>query len=165
MVVGKLNVLHDFDNPHLSGKYALRRGGKLILYAISKKLPLLRRFVKDIYFETYGNCMTLAALDKLLGIESRFGLKDEVLEAFPELDKELANMGFAVHRHYHVSRDDVQWQPPLDVEKDAWFFDQQYNTSRNVGSHLKWAVFHADYPYLLPAYVDFLLNARRIGRI
>jgi len=158
-------VLHDFDNPCLSGKYALRRGLKLVVYAVSKKIPLLRRWVKDIYEETYSNCKTLAALDKLLGIESRFGLKPEVLEAFPELDKELAEMGFRIHKHTHISRDDVRWDPPLDVEKEAWFFDQTFSGNHKIPEHAKWAVFHADYPFLLPTYIDFLLQARAIGRL
>ncbi|MGD0177127.1 MAG: hypothetical protein ABSC50_09925 [Candidatus Bathyarchaeia archaeon] len=158
-------VLHDFDNPYLSGNYAFRRGLKLIVYALSKKIPLLRRWVKDIYSETYSNCKTLAALDKLLGLDSKFGLKAEVLEAFPGLDKELAEMGFHIHKHAHISRDDVRWEPPLNVEKEAWFFDQNFHRSREIPGHVRWAVFHADYPYLLPTYIDFLLQARAIGRV
>jgi hypothetical protein len=160
-----IKILHDFDNPHLSGSYALRRGLKLIIYALSKKIPLLRRWVKEIYAETYSNCRTLATLDKLLGIDSRFGLKDEVLKAFPQLDRELAEMGFHVHRHFHISRDDVRWDPPLDVEKTSWFFDQAFGRQREIAERAKWAVFHADYPYLLPVYIDFLMQARTIGRI
>lgn len=158
-------ILHDFDNPYLSGNYALRRGLKLIIYALSKKIPLLRGWVRDIYAETYSNCKTLAALDKLLGLDSRFGLKPEVLEAFPGLDKELEEMGFHTHRHTHISRDDVRWEPPLGVEKDAWFFDQTFNRNHEIPEHLRWAVFHADYPHLLPTYMDFLLQARAIGRL
>jgi len=158
-------VLHDFDNPYLSGNYALRRGLKLIIYALSKKIPLLRRWVKDIYAETYSNCKTLAVLDKLLGLHSTFGLKDEVLEAFPGLDKELKEMGFDVRKHTHISRDDVRWEPPLNVEKEAWFFDQTFNRSRMIPEHARWAVFHADYPYLLPTYIDFLFQARTIERV
>lgn len=160
-----IKVLHDFDNPYLSGSYSLRRGLKLVIYALSKKFPPLRRLVKDIYAETYSNCKTLAALDKLLGLDSRFGLKDEVLEAFPGLDKELVKMGFHVHKHAHISRDDVRWEPTLDVEKEAWFFDQTFNRNRNVPEDARWAVFHADYPYLLPTYIDFLVQARASGKL
>ena len=158
-------VLHDFDNPYLSGKYALRRGCKLILYAFSKKIPLLRRWVKDVYAETYGNCKTLAALDKLIRLDSRFGLKPEVLEAFPGLDKDLAEMGFQIHKHTHISRDDVRWDPPLDVEKEAWFFDQTFKRDQKIPEHAKWAVFHADYPYLLPTYIDFLTQTRATSKV
>jgi len=163
--MNKIRVLHDFDSPYPSGKYALRRGVRLVVYAVSKKVPLLRRLVEDIYAEAYSNCRTLATIDKLLAVDSRFGLREEILKAFPGLDKELAAMGFSVHRHYHVSRDDVRWEPPLDVEKDAWFFDQEFDQHHEINEHLKWAVFHADYPQLLSAYIDFLLRARSLGRL
>jgi hypothetical protein len=161
----RINILHDFDNPHISGKYALRRGVKLIIYAVSKKFPLLRRFAKDIYTETYYNCKTLAILDRLLGVRSAFGLKDEVLQAFPSLRSELSAMGFPVHRHYHISTEDVRWDPPLDVEKEAWFFDQEFSKNTTIKKGLKWAVFHADYPQLLSAYVNFLSQAKAMDKL
>lgn len=137
----------------------------MIIYAFSKKIPLLRRWTKEIYAETYSNCRTFAMLDKLLGIDSRFGLKDEVLKAFPQLGKELEEMGFQVHRHYHISYHDVRWDPPLDVEKTAWFFDQTFGRQHEIAENAKWAVFHADYPYLLPDYINFLMRARSLGRL
>jgi hypothetical protein len=138
---------------------------KLIIYAVSKKFPLLRRFAKDIYTETYYNCKTLATLDKLLGVHSAFALKDEVLQAFPSLRNELSAMGFPVHRHYHISTEDVRWDPPLDVEKEAWLFDQDFSRSGEIRQDMNWAVFHADYPHLLPAYVNFLSQAKAIDKL
>jgi hypothetical protein len=153
----KIRVLHDFDSPFLSGTYALRRGLRLIMFALSKKLPFLRPFVKDIYAECYSYCLTLARLDKLMGLKSTFGLKQEVEKEFPDLRCVLEEMGFDVRRHVHISKAEVTWDPPLDVEPKYWFFDQAYATGRMKPSRdTKWAVFHADYPYLLDWYVRFL---------
>jgi hypothetical protein len=160
----RINVLHDFDNPYLSGRYALRRAFKLTLYALSKKLFFLRRFAAEIYSETYQYCRTMATLDLLLNIQSTFGLKDEVTAAFPTIANELRSLGFDVRRHYHISTKDVRWDPPLDVTPESWFFDRRYGEDRAIGLG-KWAVFHADYPYLFSAYVDFLLQARKLGRL
>jgi hypothetical protein len=160
-----IRVLHDFDNPYLSGRYALRRGLKLIIYALSRKVPLFRRWVREIYAETHDNCKTLAAIDKLVGVKSNFGLKDEVVKAFPQLSAELREMGFPVHRHMHYSRTAVSWDPSLDVEPQSWFFDQRYASTGEIPPDTKWAVFHADYPQLMPAYVSFLGKAIGSGRL
>jgi len=121
--------------------------------------------VKDIYDETYDNCVTIAQLDRLSDIQSRFGLKDEVARAFPRLADELRNMGFEVHRHIHHSKTNVSWDPPLDVPFESWFFDQKFASTRQIPEDLVWAVFHADYPHLLPSYITFLDKAKSMGRL
>jgi hypothetical protein len=157
----KIRVLHDFDSPFLSGRYALSRGLRLIVFALSKKLPFLRPFVKDVYVECYSYCLTLARLDKLIGLESTFGLRREVEKEFPDLRGVLEEMGLDVRRHVHISKAEVTWNPPLNVEPEYWFFDQAYATGRMKPSRdTKWAVFHADYPYLLNHYVRFLDECR-----
>jgi hypothetical protein len=157
----QIRIIHDFDNPYLSGRYALRRGLALILFAASKKLRLLRPLAKRVYRECYDYCLTLAKIDRLLGVQSHFGIKDEVAREFPELVSELQALGFQVHRHYHVSRENVGWDPSLDIDQRSWFFDQEYARNKMIPDSLDWAVFHADYPFLIDSYIDFLSKAPR----
>jgi len=156
----QVHIIHDFDNPYLSGKYALRRGLALILFAASKKLPFFRSLAKHVYRECYDYCLTLAKLDRLVGVQSHFGIKDEVTREFPQLVSELQALGFQVHRHYHVSRENVGWDPPLDIDQRSWFFDQEYARNKMIPDSLDWAVFHADYPFLVDSYIDFLGKMR-----
>ena len=160
-----ISVLHDFDNPYLSGRYALKRGLSLICFAASKKLRILRPLSKRLYRECYQYCLTLAKIDRLLGVESHFGIKDEVAREFPTLVTELEALGFQVHRHYHVSRQEVGWEPPLKVGQESWFFDQEYAGNGLIPDSLDWAVFHADYPSLIDAYIDFLSKSVNAGRL
>jgi len=160
----RIKVVHDFDSPFLSGRYALRRGAKLILFAVSKILPFLRPFVNDIYDECYRNCLTLAMIDKLVGVKSIFGLRQDVETEFPDLRGQLESMDFDVRRHSHISTTEVTWDPPLDVEPEYWFFDQVYAAGKlKPSKNTKWAVFHADYPFLLSRYVEFLDESRSEG--
>lgn len=150
-------VLHDFDSPLLSGRYALNRGLKLVVFALSKKLPFLRPIVRDVYTECYEYCLTLARLDKLAGVKSIFGLRKEVEDEFPDLKRKLEGMGFSVHRHTHLSKTNVMWDPPLAVDPKYWFFDQRYAAGEvKPEERTEWAVFHADYPYLVNHYASFL---------
>jgi len=160
----KMRVLHDFDSPFLSGRYALKRGFKLIIFALSKKLPFLRPIVKDVYTECYEYCLTLARLDKLAGVKSIFGFRKEVEDEFPDLKRELERMGFSIHRHTHLSKTNVVWDPPLAVDSKYWFFDQRY-ARREVKpeERTEWAVFHADYPYFFDYYVAFLEESTSRG--
>ncbi len=160
-----ISVLHDFDNPYLSGRHALRAGLKLILYAASKRLPFLRPFVRELYQECYSYCKALATLDRLAGVVSTFGIKPEIARAFPSLKDELRSMGFPVHDHYHFSKEDIRWDPPLDVGKDDWFFDRDYARTHVIPPSTEWAVFHADYPFLISAYLEFLKQAKESGRL
>jgi len=160
----RIRVLHDFDSSFLSGRYALKRGLKLVVFALSKWMPFLRPFVKDVYEESYRYCLTLAKLDKLVGVESVFGLRKEVEDRFPELRSSLQEMGFKVHGHSHLSKTDVIWDPPLDVASRYWFFDQKYATGEmQPTEETEWAVFHADYPHLLEHYIKFLCESRSKG--
>jgi hypothetical protein len=101
----------------------------------------------------------------MVGVQSHFGIKDEVISAFPTLRSELEALGFQVYRHHHRSRDSVDWDPRLDVGRESWFFDQEYSRNRKIPEILNWAVFHADYPFLISAYINFLHQAIREGRI
>ena len=82
-----IDVLHDFDSPYLSGKYALRRGVQLVLYALSKKIRFFRRLtiVKEVYEETESYAITLAKLSKITGIQAIFGINRNVNLINPEI--------------------------------------------------------------------------------
>jgi len=152
-----IRVIHDFDSPFPSGRQALGTGLKLIVYAISKKLPFVRPLAKDIYQDCYRYCLTLAKLDRTIGLKSAFGLRQEVEDEFPSLRKELEAMGFSVHRHVHHSETEVTWDPPLDVAPKYWHFDRLYaGGDIRPTKDTEWAVFHADYPDLMGHYIDFL---------
>lgn len=154
-----LRIVHDWDLPYLNGRWALKRGLKLILYAFSKKLPLLKRFVKDIYDETHRYCITLNKLDELLGITPHWGIRREVYSVFPSLKKKLKG---EIHLHIHNNDGTVSWHPPLNppfpMTWDARHFDQYYQ--EGVRYEYDWYVWHVDYPYILPKYIDFLYSNR-----
>jgi len=137
---------------------------KLIVFALSKKLPFLRPIAKDVYTECYEYCLTLARLDKLAGVKGIFGLRKDVEREFPELRGQLQEMGFVVHRHTHLSKTEVTWDPPLDVGSEYWFFDRDYaKGALEISENTEWAVFHADYPYLVSDYLRFLQESKSRG--
>lgn len=154
-----LRILHDFDNPYPSGRWALKRGISLILYAISRWVPPLQRWCSEVYLENYEYAKTLAQLDVLLGIHSLFGINRRVIRIFPNLRRDLLGMDIkdeAIVDHWHVSAHEVHWHPTLIVPKEDWFFDQDWSKGRRILPSGQYAVFHADYPYLLSSYIDFL---------
>jgi hypothetical protein len=159
--LSNVQVLHDFDNAYVSGKYAFKRGIRLILYAVSRKLGFLGRFCKDVYEENYRYTFTLFALDRLLGIDSVFGINDRVEETFPGLRKKLDDAGARTVRHWHVSRDEVHWDPELKVPSSQWWMDQEYARGTRSPKPGEWLVFHCDYPYLLQAYIRCLYELRK----
>jgi hypothetical protein len=163
MALSEAMVLHDFDNPYVSGTWALRRGLALIIYALSRKLTFLRRFCRGMYQENYAYAKTLLALDQLLGIQGVFGINDHVEKEFPGLSKMLAVRGARTVRHWHVSKDEVHWEPELNVPRTQWWFDQEYVQGQHSPKPDEWIVFHCDYPHLLPYYVR-CLHELRFGR-
>jgi len=153
-----LKIIHDFDDAYPSGRWALHRGWKLILYAMSKRLPFLKRYCKDVYLENYENARILCELDTLLGQTSRFGINTRVEPVFPQLRGELEALGAKVYKHWHVSKTDVRWDPPLPFEAPMshWWFDQDYAAGKVDATADDMLTFHVDRPYLLPAYIDAL---------
>jgi hypothetical protein len=156
----QLNVLHDFDKPYLSGRWALKRSWLLFLYALSRRLAFLRPACRTVYLESYEYAWTLFRLDRLLGIESVFGINDDVSAVYPTLSTELASSGARVTRHWHVSPTEVHWDS-LDVPASQWWFDQEYAQGKRKGAKpSEWIVFHADYPHLLETYIKCLYELR-----
>lgn len=160
----KIKVLHDFDSPFLSGRYALKRGVQLVLYAISKKIKFLRRFevVKEVYNETKIYAQTLAKLDKISNVQSFFGIHNNVHNIFPEFHRVLKQYDVNIIEHWHElskSGSISKWNPPLSQRKETWHYDLNY---KNKGKEVvklekdEMPIFHVDYPYLLEHYIDWL---------
>jgi hypothetical protein len=153
-----LKIIHDFDDAYPSGRWAFRRGFKLIMYGLSKKLPFLKRYCREIYLENYQNATILAKLDALVGVSSRFGINTRVEPLFPDVRHDLEGLGAQVHRHWHVSKTDVKWDPvlPFDAPMSHWWFDQDYASGKKRATSDDMLCFHVDRPYLLPAYINAL---------
>ena len=156
-----MKILHDYDNAYPSGRWALRRGCQLVLYALSRKFSFLRRYCEDVYDECFQYAETLARLDNLLGIRSIFAFKDG---AFSRKDfKRLSTVtelvsasGHEMRKHWHVSKVEVHWEPELNIPRQDWWFDKNYAKQTVQRPKGDYAVFHADYPELLGHYIRFL---------
>lgn len=159
-----MNVLHDWDNPYRSGRWCIRRGVQLILYGISKKIPLFRRLpmVEEVYGELYKNAITLAKLDRLVDVEGIFGVRDDVAEKFPTIGIEVVKYLGDFRRHIHIDHpEEIRlWEPPLKCpRKVVWHYDQRYRDHGEKISMLKAGelpIFHVDYPNFVPLYIDWL---------
>jgi hypothetical protein len=158
--LSELKVLHDFDNPYISGKWALSRGVQLITYALSRKLSFLKRYCKEVYAESEDYSCTLCALDQLLGIKGIFGINDMVEKEFPSLRKKLTELEARTARHWHVSKEEVHWEPELNVPQTQWWFDQEYSSGKRSPRPEEWIVFHCDYPHLLSSYIRCLYQLK-----
>ena len=75
---------------------------------------------------------------------------------FPSLRKRLDELGARAVRHWHVSKDEVHWEPELGVPSSQWWFDQEYSRGARSPRPDEWLVFHCDYPYLLAYYIRCL---------
>jgi hypothetical protein len=160
----KMKVLHDFDSPFLSGRYALKRGIQLVLYAISKKIKFLRRFevIEEVYNETTQYALTLAKLDKISNVQSFFGIHHNVRNIFPEFSRVVEQYDANVIEHWHELSNGnsiSKWNPPLHQRKETWHYDLEYkNKGKEVVKLAKdeMPIFHVDYPHLLEYYIDWL---------
>ncbi len=159
-----MNVLHDWDNPYRSGRWCIRRGVQLIIYALSKRIKILRKMsmVKEMYTELYNNAITLAKLDRLVKVHGIFGVKDSVVHEFPTIEEDINSLKLEYRRHIHVDypRAVRWWEPPLSQREVTWRYDQKYRDhGRNIPIKLKpgeLPIFHVDYPNFIPLYIDWL---------
>ncbi len=160
----KIKVLHDWDNPYRSGRWGIRRGIQLILYGISKKIPLLKRIpmVREVYDELYKNAITLAKLDRLVDVKGIFGVQDSVVERFPIVGAEIVKYWGDFRRHIHIDHPKKTrlWEPPLMCpRREIWQYDQRYKEHGEDVPMLKdgeLPIFHVDYPRFIPLYIDWL---------
>lgn len=160
----RLKVLHDWDEPYKSERRSLYRAAQLILYALSRKVSILRRLpiVRPVYDELYRNSLALAKLDRLLGVHGIFGIRDDVAERYPDILNEIRRYA-EVRRHVHFDLPDRRmrkWEPPLNQSPATWHYDRKYvKGQRNVEGLLdrdELPIFHVDYPEFLSAYIDWL---------
>jgi hypothetical protein len=163
-----MRVLHDYDEPHLSAKYAIRRGLKLILYGISKYIGFKIKITEGIYNETRENADTIIKLDKLVGITPILGVRDKVQEYYPDIMDELNKYGVDVRTHIHIGEaPDINrirtWDPIEGLEKissNVWHYDKDHVLKRRPKlKDGEIPIWHIDRPNWLKFYVDFLYEA------
>jgi hypothetical protein len=152
-----MKVLHDYDSGGLGGYYALRRGIKLLIYALKRWLG-----VADPGFETDRYLETMLKLDALCGVDSVVGLRDTVIFMNNHLPAMVMGYGAELHNHWHIGEvNDPDrkrfWNPPLNQPNKTW----QYEVDWINGKALRLEpgelpIWHADYPYRFSDYVDFL---------
>jgi len=157
-------MLIDWDQPNLSGSYAIKRGIKLIAYGICKKFGLKPKFVEEIYKETDEYAITLSRLNELLGIYTIYGIRDNVkYEKNPTIEQLWKN---DVRRHIHIGENndpDRQrlWEPALNQSKDTWYYDEDYYNGHEVTlKEGELPVFHVDRPFRLQTYIKYLYEHR-----
>ena len=159
-----MKILIDWDQPNLSGSYAIKRGIKLIAYGICKKLNLRPKFVDEIYRETDEYAITISRLNELLGIYTIYGIRDSVkYEKNPTIEQLWKN---DVRRHIHIGENndpDRQrlWEPALNQSKDTWHYDDDYYNGHEVTlKEGELPIFHVDRPFRLQTYIKYLYEHR-----
>lgn len=167
-----VRVLHDMDLANRDSLEALKRGIKLIIYALSKMLHIRIGVVDDIYEEVREHADTLIKLDKLVGVTSVMGIKREVLNTYPDIMEELEEYSVNMHEHIHIGDKKYRpfgwrqfsdpnrkrlWIPPLDQPKETWHYDTDYISGKRVllkdGQLPIWHIHRHDD---LKHYIDFL---------
>lgn len=157
-----MRVLHDWDEPHRSGKRAIYRGIKLILYGIFKWFMFKPKFLNDLYGENRRNLDIIIKLDKLVGVNSVVGIRDKICRYYPEIFKELKKYGIDVRQHIHIGTDKCplrkrKWVPELVQPRNTWHFDRDYVEGvepKLMSDEL--SIWHVDYPEFLSYYIEFL---------
>jgi len=160
-----IKILHDYDEPFLSGKYAISRGLKLIIYGICRYLGIRPKLVESIYNETRENADTIIKLDKLVGVTPIMGIRDVVQQYYPNLMTELKRYGVDVRTHIHIGEAPNPqrirtWEPIEGLEKitsNVWHYDKDHVLGkRPLLNRGEIPVWHVDRPNWLNHYVDFL---------
>lgn len=157
-----MKVLHDWDNPHRSGKRAIYRGIKLILYGICKKLKIRLRFLDDIYYENRRYLETMIKIDKLVGVTSIIGIRNKIYNHYPNINTELEEYGLDIRKHIHVGNNKNPdrkriWIPELTQSENTWHYDKRWiskNEPELKDNELP--IWHVDYPEFIFYYIEFL---------
>lgn len=103
----EIQIIHDWDYPYPSGTWAIKKGIKLFVYALSRKLHFLRRFCVDIYEEQLGVAKKYLLIEELCGIKPYYYIRPNVQEAFREFIAKIPNVGI----HLHYKNKDRIWIP------------------------------------------------------
>jgi hypothetical protein len=162
--VPELKVVHDFDNAFPSGRWALKRGLQLVLYALSRKIGFLKRFCEEVYCENYDYAITFRRLDMLLGINAFYGIHNRILPDHPQIKEELQKMGAHVRDHHH-DVNEVTYSPslPFEVPRSQWWFDLEYSQGKRGVNPDEVIEFHCEHPYLLAHYIRCVYEARKLS--
>jgi len=160
-----MKVLFDWDQPHLSGLYAIKRGIKLIVFGICKTLKLRPTYVEEIYRETDDYAQALSQINELCGIQTIYGIRDHVrIEKSDTIEKLKEKNDIRRHTHIGEAPDPNRtrrWEPPLQQTKDTWYYDEDYYNGHEVPlKEGELPVFHVDRPYRLQTYIKFLYEHR-----
>lgn len=160
-----MKVLHDYDQPALSGRYALRRGLDLILYAAAKPLGAHC----PIHHETDRHLETLIKLDHLCGVEPIIGIRHHVYNGKPQARDTCRLYGVDTRRHWHIGEDDDpdrrrEWDPPLAQSRNTWHYEERWIAGDPPALRRgELPVWHVDHPHRLPDYIDFLYSWKVLG--
>jgi hypothetical protein len=161
-----MTVLHDWDTPYYSGKSCIILGIKYLIFGICKKIGVKPRFLSSLYMEKVRKAELIAMLDKLVGVQSIFGLRDCVETEFPEI-KEILEKRYSaeVRKHIHIGenyRPDRKriWIPPLNQPENTWHYDSDYvNGNKIILKEDELPIWHvgAD-PTFIDNYIQFLYD-------
>ncbi len=158
-----MKVLHDMDRPYLGAFPALKRGAMLILYAISRVVRLRFEFMDNIYEEVRENADVLIKLDKLVGVESVVGVRDEICRSYPHIMERLKEYDVDVREHIHIGKRHLNrkrlWIPPLNQPKETWHYDRDYIDGNKVMLKKgQLPIWHIDRPDRVKDYINFLYS-------
>lgn len=157
-------ILFDWDNPNISGSYAIKKGIKLITYGILKGLKLNKFLPKEIVNETDDYAKMILQINDMLGVTTIIGIKDNVKEVKSETINYMINKRYDVRKHIHIGDNLCSdrkrlWEPPLNQSMDSWHFDSDYANGKKV--ELKKGelpIWHFDNPHYIKHYIDFLYH-------
>jgi hypothetical protein len=129
---------------------------------------LIRRMPVWLSHEKYAFALALARIDKEYGVKGIFGLTKEVQVLFPDLRKQLEDMGFDVRDHSHIKAKVLGrgvWDPPLQVKPENMVYDRFYTLRGRTAlpGRDEAVVWHADHPFNLDKYLEFLERVKQEG--
>ena len=160
-----MKILFDWDDPDLNWVNSLKRGIELIVYGLCKPFGIRFKFIEEIYTETDKYVMTITKLNRLLGIDTIYGIRDCVSENKPHSVIFLKNSGQDVRRHIHIGKKGLDrqrlWEPSLTQSINTWHFAEDYHNGIKIKLKKgELPIFHIDRPYRLSTYIDFLYENR-----
>ena len=167
-----MKVLHDWDRLELSGRWALRRGVSLLLYALARKFNFLNRIkyfrknIKAIEAEKLAYMKTLIKLNTICGVRQIYGIRDIIKEEYgDEINALNLKYGLDIRRHIHIGENSDpnrirMWIPPLYGQtRESWHFDTKFARGEKVVlKPEERPIFHVDHPYYLASYIDYLFK-------
>jgi len=160
-----MKVLFDWDNPDLDYIYAMQRGIKPIVYSVCRVLHLRPKYVEEVYTETDKYVETVSKLNQMLGVETVFGIRDDVSKVKPRSVIYLREHEKDVRRHIHIGKRGPDrkrlWEPPLTQSMDTWHYDvDYYEGHKPILKEGELPIWHIDRPYRISTYIDFIYETK-----